>query len=86
MNGTVPLYRAVDPTYTLLPVWEGGLSFVLQKPQNQWLQDSEKMRQMIATCCGTWTIKLPYHPAPGSFERIPTEDTVYPTYPDLLGG
>ncbi len=86
MNGTVPLYRAVNPTYTLLPVWEGGLSFVLQKPQNQWLQDSEKMRQMIATCCGTWTIKLPYHPAPGSFERIPTEDTVYPTYPDLLGG
>lgn len=85
MNGTVALYSAVNPTFALLPVWEGGLSNILQKPQNQWLQNSEKMRQMIATCCGTWTIKLPYEPAPGSFERIPTEDTVYPAYPDLLG-
>ena len=86
MNGTVALYSAVNPTYALLPVWHGGLSGMLQKPQNQWLQNSEKMRQMIVTGCGTWTIQLPYNPAPGSFERIPTEDTVYPTYPDLLGG
>ena len=85
MNGTVALYSAVNPTYTLLPVWEGGLADMLEKEQNRWLVNSEAMRQMIATCCGTWTIRLPYNPAPGAFERIPTDDTVYPAYPALLG-
>ncbi len=73
MNGTVALYAAVNPTYALLPVWQGGLDFMLQMEQNQWLVNSEKMQQMLVTGCGTWTIRLPYAPAPGSFERIPTE-------------
>lgn len=85
MNGTVALYSAVNPTYTLLPVWEGGLAEMLEKEQNRWLVNSEAMKQLIATCCGTWTIRLPYAPADGTFERIPTDDTVYPAYPALLG-
>ena len=85
MNGTVALYSAVNPTFALLPVWHDGLEMVLQEEQNQWLVNSEKLRQMIVTGCGTWTVRLPYAPAPGSFERIPTEDTVYPAYPTLLG-
>ena len=85
MNGTVALYSAVNPTYTLLPVWEGGIAGMLEKEQNRWLADSETMRQMIATCCGTWTVRLPYDPAAGTFARIPTDETVYPAYPALLG-
>ncbi len=85
MNGTKELYSRVDPTFALLPVWEGGLEDMLKREQNQWLVNSPKLRQMIATCCGTWTIRLPYDPAPGTFERIPSDDTVYPAYPALLG-
>ena len=85
LNGTVELYSRVNPTYALLPVWEGGLAYMLTKEQNQWLVNSPKMRQLIATCCGTWTIRLPYDPVPGTFERIPTDATVYPAYPALLG-
>ena len=85
MNGTEALYAKVNPTYALLPVWEGGLAMMLEKEQNQWLVNSPKMKQLIATCCGTWTIRLPYDPVPGTFERIPTENTVYPAYPALLG-
>lgn len=85
MNGTVALYKAVDPTYTLLPVWEGGLAEMLGKEQNRWLVKSDNMKQLIATSCGTWTVRLPYTPVPGTFERIPADDTVYPAYPALLG-
>ena len=85
MNGTVALYSAVNPTYALLPVWHGGIDTMLQKEQNQWLVNSEKMRQLLVTGCGTWTIRLPYTPADGAFERIPTEGSVYPAYPSLLG-
>ena len=85
MNGTVALYSAVDPTYTLLPVWKGGLADMLKKEQNRWLLDRENMKQMIATCCGTWTIRLPYDPVAGAFERIPADGTIYPAYPALLG-
>lgn len=85
MNGTKELYAKVDPTYALLPVWEGGLETMLAKEQNRLLVDSPKLRQLIATCCGTWTIRLPYDPAPGTFERIPTDGTIYPAWPALLG-
>lgn len=85
INGTEAFYARVNPTYTLLPVWEGGLEDMLGRPQNRWLVNSPKMRQMIVTACGTWTIRLPYDPAPGTFERIPSESTVYPAYPALLG-
>ncbi|MBR5427501.1 MAG: hypothetical protein IK118_04075 [Clostridia bacterium] len=85
MNGTVALYSRVDPTYALLPVWNGGLSGMLKNKQNAWLVCSPKMKQMIVTGCGTWTIRLPYEPAFGTCQRIPTDKTVYPSYPDLLG-
>lgn len=85
LNGTKKFYSKVDPTYTLLPVWDGGLESMLERKQNQWLVNSPNMRQMIVTSCGTWTIRLPYAPVPGSFERIPAESTVYPAYPALLG-
>ena len=86
MNGTEALYAAVDPTYALLPVWQGGLNDMLSRPQNRWLINSGKLRQLIATCCGTWTIRLPYAPADAAVTRIPTEGvTVYPAYPALLG-
>ena len=85
MNGTKELYAKVNPTYALLPVWEGGLAMMLEKEQNRWLVNSPKMKQMIVTGCGTWTIRLPYDPVPGTFERIPTDGTGYPAYPALLG-
>ena len=85
INGTKRFYSKVDPTYALLPVWEGGLEEMLKREQNRWLVNSPKLRQMIVTACGTWTIRLPYDPVPGTFGRIPTDDTVYPAYPALLG-
>ena len=85
MNGTVELYAHVDPTYALLPVWNGGLSGMLRKNQNLLLVFSPGLKQMIVTGCGTWTIPLPYAPAFGTFRRIPTDRTVYPSYPTLLG-
>ena len=85
MNGTVKLYATVNPKYALLPVWNGGLSEMLKKEQNRLLVFSPAVRQMIVTGCGTWTIRLPYSPAFGTYNRIPTDQTVYPTYPTLLG-
>ena len=85
MNGTKEFYSRVDPTYALLPVWHGGLGDMLKNKQNLWLVFSPKMKQMIVTGCGTWTIRLPYKPAFGTYMRIPTEKTVYPAYPALLG-
>ncbi len=86
-NGTVALYSAVNPTYALLPVsFRVDMNDMLSTAPNAWLRDSQKVQQFIVTYYGTWTIKLPYAPAPGSFERIPTAETVYPSYPDLLGG
>ncbi|MBQ3955502.1 MAG: hypothetical protein II680_06400 [Clostridia bacterium] len=85
MNGTVELYAKVNPTYALLPVWAGGYETMKTYAQNKWLIDSEKMEHMIVTGIGTWTIRLPYHPVPGTFDRTPTWKTKYPVYPDLLG-
>ena len=86
-NGTVPLYSAVDPTYALLPIsFSASLEDMLSIAPNAWLRDSENVRQIIVTNCGTWTMKLPYAPAEGTFDRIPADDAVYPSYPDLLGG
>ena len=85
-NGTVPLYSAVDPTWALLPVsFRVNMDDMLSSSANAWLRDSAGVRQFIVTMCGTWTLKLPYAPAEGTFARIPTADTVYPTYPALWG-
>ncbi len=85
MNGTAEFYSKVDPTYAFLPVWAGGIDMMLSKDQNRILVESPALRQIIATACGTWTIKMPYDPLDGTFERIPNESTVYPSYPALLG-
>ncbi len=85
MNGTVALYAHVNPKYALLPVWNGGLKEMLKKSQNLLLVFSPGMKQMIVTGCGTWTIRLPYNPAFGTYRRIPTDKTAYPAYPSLLG-
>ena len=91
INGSVEMYTAVNPTYALLPLWnrmeDGGSSIdnMLKSQQNQWLVNSPKMKQMIITACGTWTIALPYTPNLERVERIPTINTVYPKYPQLLG-
>ncbi len=85
-NGTPAFYAAVDPVYALLPV-----SFYINPDDmfasaaNAWLKNSPNLRQVIATYCGTWTLRLPYTPGEGTFERIPCADTVYPAYPELLG-
>ena len=85
-NGTKELYEAVDPVYALLPVsFPADLDRTLSSPQNAWLKNSPRLRQMIVTSYGTWTLRLPYDPAPGSYERIPSPGTVYPAYPALLG-
>ena len=85
INGTVPLYSRVDPTYVLWPVWDGGFESMRNSAQNKWLIDSPKVRHVIVTGVGTWTIRLPYDPVEGRFDRIPTRNTDYPVYPDLLG-
>ncbi len=85
MNGTVDFYAAVDPAFALLPVWEGGYEHMRTLKQNKWLIDSPNLRQLIVTGQGTWTIRLPYDPVPGTFERIPPDDYVNPSYPQLLG-
>ena len=85
MNGTKELYAKANPKYVLIPVWNGGLSEMLRKEQNRILLFSPRVRQVISTGCGTWTIKLPYDPAFGTITRVPTDDTVYPSYPELLG-
>ena len=85
MNGTVAFYQAVDPTYALLPVWEGGYAEMRGREQNKWLINSPHLRQLIVTGQGTWTIRLPYDPAPGTYERIPPDEYVNPSYPQLLG-
>ncbi|MBR5366822.1 MAG: hypothetical protein IK132_11315 [Clostridia bacterium] len=84
-NGTVAFYSRVNPTYALWPVWEGGFESMRGNAQNKWLIDSEKVRQIIVTGVGTWTIRLPYDPVDGTFDRTPTRRTKYPSYPDLLG-
>lgn len=86
MNGTEAFYSRIDPTYTLLPVWPGGLEQgMLNRPQNKWLVGSRNMKQMIVTSCGTWTIRLPYQAEPKAKDRIPLEGDTYPAYPTLLG-
>jgi glyoxylase-like metal-dependent hydrolase (beta-lactamase superfamily II) len=85
-NGTEALYAAVDPAFAILPVsFPVDMESMLSSPANAWLKNSPDLRQMIATFCGTWTLRLPYDPAPGTFERIPTAGTAYPAYPALLG-
>ncbi|MBQ9879878.1 MAG: hypothetical protein IJM45_05525 [Clostridia bacterium] len=85
-NGTPELYAAVDPEYALLPVsFECDLDSMFSSAQNAWLKNSPKLRQVIVTFCGTWTVRLPYAPAEGTFERVPSPGTVYPAYPELLG-
>ena len=85
INGTVPFYSRVDPTYVVWPVWDGGFVSMRNSAQNKWLIDSPKVKHVIVTGNGTWTIRLPYAPVEGRFDRIPTRKTVYPVYPDLLG-
>lgn len=85
LNGTKAFYSRINPTYTFLPVWENGASRMLAKGQNLLLAGSPKMKQMIITSCGTWTIGLPYTAEPAPRDRIPTEGTTYPAYPTLLG-
>ena len=85
INGTAELYARIDPTYALWPVWEGGFESMRSSPQNRWLIESEKVRQIVVTGVGTWTVRLPYDPADGTFDRIPTRETRYPSYPDLMG-
>lgn len=85
LNGSVEFYSTVDPQYALLPVWEGGYETVIKYPQNQWLVNSEKMKHMIVTARGTWTIKLPYTPYDDMYDRLPVKETIHPAYPDLLG-
>ena len=85
-NGTEALYAAVDPTYAILPVsFRVNMDDMLSSEANAWLKNSPNMKNMIVTACGTWTLRLPFAPAPDSLERIPAADTVYPAYPALLG-
>lgn len=85
MNGTPLFFSEINPEYALLPVWEGGMKEILARPQNVSLLANPKLRQVIVTSCGTWTIRLPYESAPSLCSRVPDEKTVYPSYPDLLG-
>ena len=85
-NGTPELYAAVDPTYVLLPLsFEVDLDQMFSSEANAWLKNSPNVRQFIVTSYGTWTIRLPYDPAEGTFARMPSPGTVYPAYPELLG-
>lgn len=85
MNGTIPLYKAIAPTYVFLPVWENGHLYMYGLEQNQWLINNPAMKQIISTSCGTWTLKFPYSPDENKIERIPSEQTVNVSYPSLMG-
>lgn len=85
-NGTVDFYSKINPSFALLPIsFYINLNDMLSSPHNAWLKNSQKVQQFIVTYNGTWTISLPYTPASGTFERIPSAETVYPAYPALLG-
>ena len=85
-NGTEALYAAVYPTIAILPVsFDPKLDEVFARSQNAWLLNSQNVQQFIITNHGTWTVQLPYKPVPGTFERVPSADVVYPAYPELLG-
>ena len=85
-NGTASLYAAIDPTYAILPIsFSVDMDEMLAIEPNAWLKNSPHMQNMIVTFHGTWTLRLPFAPTPGSLERIPSADTVYPEYPTLLG-
>ena len=76
----------MDPSYAILPIsFDYDMDQMFSSPQNAWLKNSPHLKQMIVTNCGTWTIRLPYDPVPGAYERFPADDTVYPAYPALLG-
>lgn len=85
MNGTIPFYSLVDPTYVFEPLWAGGDIFerVMRSPQNKWLADSPNVKQIFYTGLGTWTIPIPYAPEDGTYDRIPTAETHNPTYAEL---
>ena len=85
INGTIPFYSRVDPTYALWPVWAGGYESMKGNEQNKWLIDNSNVKHIIVTGVGTWTIKLPYNPVDGTFDRTPTWRTKHPVYPALLG-
>lgn len=85
LNGTKEFYGLVDPSYVLFPVWTAAESTFLAKPQNLQLVGSRNVRQFFVTCCGTWTIKLPYTSTPKAADRLPGITREYPSYPTLLG-
>ena len=86
LNETAAFYSAVDPSYAMLPVsWSADFDQMLSADRNRRLTGSPDLRQFIITYYGTWTIRLPYAPVSGTFERIPSKGTVYPSYPALLG-
>lgn len=84
INGTIPFYSLVDPTYVFLPLWEGEESYrkTFEAKQNLWLKESKNVRQILHTGFGTWTIAMPYAPADGTFDRMPGDGTRNPVYAD----
>ncbi len=86
MNGSVEFYSIIDPVYAILPTsWEGGYESMRGYEQNQWVINSPDLKHFICTSYGTWTIRLPYEPVEGTFDKLPSWKTQYPTYPQLLG-
>lgn len=85
VNGTIPFYSLIDPTYVFEPLWPGENEFekMMSREQNQWLVQSPNVRQIINTGYGTWTVPMPYDPADGTFDRVPDEHTKNPTYAEL---
>lgn len=85
VNGTIPFYSLVDPTYVFEPLWfrDDIFAHVMSAPQNKWLADSPNVKQILYTGLGTWTVPMPYAPADGTYDRIPTNDTHNPTYSEL---
>jgi len=71
-GGTVRFYERIDPTYCLYPIPMCSYAGNAQAERNKWFMEvSENVKLVMATCFGTYTIKLPFSVPDGKYPRIP---------------
>ena len=71
-GGTVRFYERIDPTYCLYPIPMCSYAGNAQAERNKWFMEvSGNVKLVMATCFGTYTIKLPFSVPDGKYDRIP---------------
>lgn len=83
-NGSIAFYEMVNPIYALLPInFSGGYQGTTASGTNKWLYNkAPRLRQVICTEYGTFTISLPYEPQDGTYNKLPMSNTVPSVYPE----